>query len=135
MPFEDFSVAVETDPNSRITKTTRRVTWAGLNRNESAHVSIDKGVDFFSADFVIEMRIKISASNSGIFAQVWTMANVVGNWEAMRLASEDGLSIQHDLRFGTDPRLTVREMDGGAEFGGGFYKFVLGTVYYLKIVL
>jgi len=50
-PDEDFSTYTEEDPETLVTVTSSRVTWAGTAPNNVAYVCDDKTADHFDGDF------------------------------------------------------------------------------------
>ena len=54
MAYEDFTTFTEVDPNSHISTTATRVTYAGLARNEVAYLYKDYGAGYFQMGMGIE---------------------------------------------------------------------------------
>jgi len=81
MAVEDFTTYAEVDPNNRITVTAPKCETAGLSRNETAHVSKDRGVDHFG-DFecLFTIRTKTSGSADAIVLMA-VVANAVDDWK------------------------------------------------------
>ncbi len=131
MAIEDFGTYTEVDPNSRIAKTTRRVTWADLQtRNESAYVYSDKGVDFFSANFVHRLAFEITEYPGGIFVSPWVLANVVDDVSAINAG--DAIYILH-AGSGGNPAIRIDERVAGTSYTSSLYVISLNTPYFLSI--
>ncbi len=109
MAVEDFGNFTEVDPNSRITKTTRRVTWADWNRNDDALVYKDFGVDYFNGNFVFLCTLRLTVLDSGFFGAILTLANTIDILQDMDIASAPFLTIRLSLKFGTHIDLAVWE--------------------------
>ena len=57
MAVEDFTTYTEVDPNSRITVSSTKVTWASVQRDEDAYVYKDKGVNYFDENDLLKGTI------------------------------------------------------------------------------
>ncbi len=133
MAIEDFSTYTEVDPNSRVTKGTRRVTWASITRDETAYAYKDKGVAHFSGDFTHYLTINTTVVNTDniILGVHWALANTLDSWWDLKEASGDELSLYIDH----GPNLQLVEIDGGSvHVAAGAVAYTPGTILYLKIV-
>ena len=80
MVYEDFTAFTEVDPNSRFVATASRITFTGLQRDETAYVYKDKGVDFFDGDFEHQFNVHITAGSGAspnALNEVWALGNVL----------------------------------------------------------
>lgn len=140
MSIEDLSTYTETDPNSRITRTTRRVTWTGLTRNEDAYVYKDKGADHFNGNFVHLLTIRATGytGTSGTVncGAYWSVANLVDDWGGIDTANGDGLFLLARVNTSNgDQYIQIIELDGGAGYtSASAYEITVNTTYYIKIV-
>jgi len=132
MAEENFLTYPEIDPNSRITVTATRVTWAGLTGNEDAYVYSDKGVNYFNGDFVHLLTLCITASVNNAVIYPWALTNTLDDIYGIYLAGGSflGLRIQHQ----TTIQLGLGESDAGVYYESTYYVMTAGIVYYLKIV-
>ncbi|KKM74742.1 hypothetical protein LCGC14_1397280 [marine sediment metagenome] len=134
MAVENFTTYTEVDPNSKITVTSSKTSWATLRRNESAYVYIDKGVNYFGGDFTIYLTYNQTGGvgNSGA-GQCWTLANLVNDAQSIITANDDYLSIL--CTVGVLKAIQLEECDGGTlYYSAADYDITEGTDYYLKIV-
>lgn len=89
---QDLTGFTEVDPNSRVEKTTTRVTSTNVGRNEAAYVYKDKGANWFSGNFKHRLDIRVTGySGSSPLLVVWALANVVsdrtnGTWGGAGIA-------------------------------------------------
>lgn len=127
-PPVDFTSYTETDPNGRITVTADEIAFAGLTRNEDAHVYKDFGVAYFSGDFNIDFEFRRTALNTGI-AVICGLTNDVDDFRALITGGKDyqgvHLSEAGDVAMG--------ELDGGTPYFDG-YAVSNGTTYYCTFV-
>ncbi len=138
MALENFGTYTETDPNSRITKTTRRVTWTDLTRNEDAYVYKDEGVDYFGGDFVHFLTLRFTASEQDVSGGIWALTNDLDDLKGLKDANKDALYLTlAGFADTTKLWIALREMDGGTLYGssggdGSSYIVTVGTSYYLS---
>ena len=135
MAKEDFGTFTKVDPNSRITKGTRRVTWTALQRNEDAYVYDDKGAANFNGDFTHYLTVSFTATETSAEGGIWALTNDLDDLRGIDTANGDALffaflhsSTPNLLRF------SMIEVDGGTQYQSTLVTVVLSTVYYLKIV-
>jgi len=131
MAVENLTTYTEVDPNSRITKTATRSSYAGLTQNEDAYIYKDKGVGHFNGDFEHLIDVYLDASDEFGIVVVWGLANLVDDLGGIALASGDELSV-YFFYNGADRILRLRELVGGISYITN-YIVSLDTPYYLKI--
>ena len=132
MAEEDFGTHTEIDPNSRITKTTRRITFTALTNNEDAYVYLDKGTNFFDGDFAGEFIFFISVItvNQPVIAPL-ALTNSVDDLTGIDTANGSYLALYILYATGDIPRIGLKEVDSGtAYFDVTAIDFVLSTIYY-----
>jgi len=78
MSYEDFTTYTETDPNSRITKTSSKVTWTALTSGEKAWVAKFMGNDYFNGDFIHQFECEFSDPVWPAPSIFWTVADGPG---------------------------------------------------------
>lgn len=126
MATEDFTAYTEVDPNSRITVTSSRVTWASLPRNEDAYVYADKGVGHFAGDFehLLTIRDEMSGDATGLVA-FYVLANAVDDVFALyfshRLVQLD--VINGTIRLGCGNSSSF-PLDFTSAYGGAFTRYL-----------
>ena len=132
MAEEDFGTYTEVDPNSRITVTTRRVTWTALAQNEDAYVYKDKGIDFFSGDFAHHMTVHTSAVSGTARNGYWALTNILDDLTGIDTANGSYLALRLEY---TTPTLSFRlsEVDSGTYRESGSITISLNTTYYLTV--
>ncbi len=114
MANENFTTYTEVDPNSRITKTSTKVTWAALDRNETAYVYKDKGVDFFDGDFTHLLTVYMTTLVNGSYVYAWALTNDLNSIRVIDNANGDALGVWlGGLTAGVIPTITLYELDGG----------------------
>ncbi len=136
MSAKNFLIFQKTDPNSRITVASTRVTWAAIERNETAHASFDEGVTFFDSSFVHLLTVSATAIGNGMASFHWAVANDIDTFKAIQDASGSYLYFAFQ-GLSTTISLTINEMDAGTSYGDSFAaarSTIEGTIYYLKIV-
>lgn len=135
MALENFTTYTEVDPNSRIAKTSTKVTWTLLQRDEDAYVYKDKGADYFDGDFTHLLAIRLTAGDTSGFVKCWCLANLVDDAKGIEDVSGDYLAIYIKKSFANT--MAVEECDGGsltALSTGSTYELELNTTYYLKVI-
>lgn len=140
MAIEDFTTYTEDDPNSRITVTATKVSWAGLLNNEEGYVYADKGVNYYSGDF--EFQFTIRSISSGVPGSVgsnqptfWSLANLVDSYNDIYVANGDYLILLVGWSTGVWPYLVLQECSGGTLYGDSPVTFQISvdTEYYITI--
>ncbi len=138
MAVEDFTTYTEVDPNSRITVTSTKVTWTLIQRNEDAYVYKDKGVDFFSGDFTINLTYRHTGGSvqGAPIVNAWALTNLIDDEQGIIDASGDFLGLHVSAITSTTPsNIGLQEGDGGTRYIGiNGFRAVIDTDYYLKIV-
>lgn len=129
MATEDFTTYTETDPNSRITVTSAKVSWSGLTRNETAYVYADKGAAHFSGDFTHHFDGEsTSESASDSIGNFWMLANAVKNMQALDTDGDDYLACFY---FDQTPLIFLRERDSSTNYQD-FYSGASATQYWYE---
>lgn len=115
MPTEDFTTYTEVDPNSHITKTADRITWADLIRNEDAYVYKDKGVNHFDGDFEFRFKCEFTSSDNVGVSRMVMLANIIN--DAYYIES-NGDCLSYSFVKGGDAvyRFFIVEADGGTVY-------------------
>lgn len=126
---ENFTAFTEVDPNSRISKTSTRVTVSNLTNLEKAYVYKDKGEGYFTGDFKHCIDIRCVSAELAAECVVWCLANAIGG--AGETDHTDKLVV---FFFGhtTDPRIYLRERYNDAHTQTS-YIIEYDTTYYLTI--
>ncbi|KKL80643.1 hypothetical protein LCGC14_2002710 [marine sediment metagenome] len=132
MAAENFNTFSETDPNSLITRTSSRVSWEDLTRNEDAFVFLDKGVAFFAGSFVHRLTFSITAgdASSSLFSALWLVANAADSYDTVRAG--DALALLFFFS-GATPNIRLVESDGGSQAESAQFNITLGVTYHLTI--
>ena len=134
MAAEDFTTFTEVDPNGRISKTSSRVTWTLLQRDEDAYVYKDKGASFFNGDFVFELDVRLTGGSNNGFVYYWALANLVDDAKGIQDASGDSLGIIIKIGSAVSRRIVLEEVDGGSAFGDGAgFEIPFDTTFFLTI--
>lgn len=133
MGFENFTTYTEVDPNSRISKTAARVTWASLTRAEDAYAYSDKGAAYFDGDFTHYLTLYITSITLGTYVEIWALMSVVGSVQDVVDVSGDGLKIEARSSDGSVLNLYASEINGGTEYWSSALVLATSTLYYLKI--
>lgn len=129
---ENFLTYTEEDPNSRITVTSTKVTFASLTAQEDAYVYKDKGADSFSGNFVHLITVKLTAADSDGRAYVWALTNTVDDMKAIDDGGGSFLAV-FLYRYEAVYYLYLASCDSGT-VSTDTYTISLNTPYYLKIV-
>ena len=133
MAVEDFTTYTEVDPNSRVTVTATRITWAAIERDEITYVYKDKGVAFFGGDFTHYLTINTTAIGNGMVATHWAIANAIDTFEGIK--GDGGSQLTLRVSGGASTiGVTIGEVDSGTGYGDDYILYTAGTVLYLKIV-
>lgn len=133
--IENFIGYTRVDPNTRITRTTRRVTWASLNEDEEAYVYDDKGVDYFAGGFTHYATVYIDSFTGTPLWQCvpWALTNDIDSIRDIYNNSGDAEYLRFGVTGGAN-RAYISEVDGGDNRESPtYYTFALDTLYYLKI--
>ena len=140
MAVENFSGYTEVDPNTKITKTSTRVTWVGLTRVEDAYVYKDKTANYFDGDFTHQLTVNsvdltAPAGQATNIAICWAVGNTIGSWQDVDDASGDQLHLYIRVEgTGSKHKFLLGELDGGAAYNSATDLQIAGnTPYYLKI--
>ncbi len=129
---EDFTTYTEQDTNSHIVKTSTKVTFTNLTRNEDAYVYIDKGEDTFAGNFTHLLTVKLTAIDTNGRAFVWGLTNIVDDMQGIDDASGYYFGIMV-LNAGGQNWIYQNYCFGGTLQQDDF-AMTLNTPYYLKIV-
>jgi hypothetical protein len=137
MAIEDFTTYTETDPNSRITTTASKVSWALLSRDEDAYVYKDKGSGYFSNDFKFNFTHRTTASVASGVRTVgcWAITNIVDDLQGIDAANGDYITVLCGKTIPGAYTLSVWECDGGTIYSGvAAYAIELNTDYYCTVI-
>ncbi len=127
---EDFSGYTEADPSEDITKTSTRITFTNLPRNQESWVVKDYTAGFFDGDFEHLLTVRITASHSSGQGFIWALANEIGSWSTLT----SGTKRRQGIDFFRGYLLYLREgVEGGSEYTSGSYNAAINNIYYLKI--
>lgn len=131
--YEDFTVYFEQDVNAHITVAELSITFANIDRNESAWVRKDFGIDFFSGNFAHQAIVKATGHADAGMAGVWAMANTLDDLKGIDDASGDYLAVLMLYDTGASAyKLRLRECDSGTLYDDD-YTIAVDTEYYLTI--
>ena len=112
--YEDFTTYTKVDPNSRITVTASKVSFAGLASNESAYVYKDKGANYFAGNFTHKFDCKFTAHTSNDEQNtVWAIADYVGTFYPDVYTNGNGIGLAQ-YNTGGVYYLYLYEYTGGA---------------------
>ncbi len=130
MAAENFNLYTETDPNSRIERTSSRITWEDLTISETAFVYLDKGAGFFSDSFVHRIHTNISAADasSSSMGAVWMLTNAVDTFDDQT----DDLHLVF-RRSGATPQFLLQELIATSANSSGTFTATLGVDYFIEI--
>ena len=134
--IENFGGWIETDPNSRITVTSSRVTWTNLTRDEDAYVYKDKGVDYFSGNFEVQFTHRSTgyAWEGTLATNIWSLTNLVDDMLGIDEANGDALLVYVGNSLGDGkPYFVLQEFDAGSPYSSGTYAGEFNTDYYFTI--
>lgn len=96
MAFENFTTYDKTDEGTNITVIASKVSWAGLGRDDSSHVSDSKGVGHFSGDFAHKFECLWENEVEYGISIYWSLANQQGDFKEIRDASGDFLTFHNE---------------------------------------
>ena len=156
MASEDFTTYTEIDPNSKITKTSSKVLWDDLSRNEEAYVYKEMGYRFFNKDFTHKLKIQFSDCGNGYTIRVthWALSENVDDEKAwmdyfynavilfvydytwnIYLRIYDEGSPTSDIWSGAQESTTyyitiTRDRDGGISNSGRYTAYICTNGYY-----
>jgi len=114
---ENFNNYTEVDPGSDITRTTKQVTWTGLDRNVSSYVYADKGVNHFSGDFSHRFIVQFHDIQNYGFVVHWALANELHDWNYMYVNDKDELEFH---AYDDTEQLKILSMTGGELVSDGW---------------
>lgn len=128
---EDLLLFTEVDPNSHITLTTSRCTFAVLDKVEAAYAYQDKGEDYFSGDFSHDIKINMSGFTDAGLGAVWMLSDMVGAMNDIKVAGEYYIALWYSF---AGLMLVEQSVDAyGSMFGSGAFVIDVDTTYYLTI--
>ncbi len=125
-PFENLTTFTEVDSSSRLTLTTERVTAANLQRNVTAYLYKDFGVDHFAGDFSIDLDIRLTASENGGLIEFLALCNDIGDFGFRSTAISVAV-----YRDASNNILQLIEGDGGPSYSDAA-NISLNTTYYCR---
>jgi len=132
MATEDFTTYTEVDPNSHITKTASKITWAGLSAVEDAYVYKDYGANYFSGDFTHLITVKLTAATEDGRAYFWALTNAVDDMKGIDDAGGSYLAVFF-IKEPVNYTIYIEECNSGS-ISQDSSIISLNTPYYLKIV-
>jgi len=112
---QDFTTYTEVDPNSRITRTASKVTWAGLTRDEVAYVAKNMGADYFNGDFVHQFEIEFSGQSGTPVTIFWAVSRSLGDRADMGVGWYISFAWEHTTGYGLTLKCH-RWADGPTDF-------------------
>lgn len=129
MAYEDFTdYDQSSDPNTRQTVATNKLSWADMIRNEICYLADDKGVNHFSGDFEHKLEIQYHEDATDPLAAFWILANITDSFTGIENASEDAMVLYH---FG-DVVLRIGIIENGSTRVDTFASSQ-DTIYYVTI--
>jgi hypothetical protein len=126
---ENYTGFTEVDPNGRITITSSRISFAGLDTNETTYVYKDEGVDFFSGDFIHLVDFRIDTTSQYSVAGVWAVSNDLRGITYWYNNNKDSIVV---FWYGAGT-LYLREKDGASVYNDTAVSLSEDATYYLKI--
>lgn len=133
MACEDFTDYVEKDPNNRITVTSNKVNWAGIDRNESAWIVKNKGENHFDGDFEHLLEIYLdSESVLNATTAWWALSNTIDDFWGIQNSGISSLIVFSYVLGGGEYRYFIREGNGVINYDD-FCVLSPDTLYYLKV--
>ena len=135
MATEDFTTYVKVDPNSRITVTTSRITWAGLTLVEDAYVYKDYGASYFTGNHQSLFTFRASAQSAALICLIWALTNDIDDWQGLAVANKTIVGVALNSS-GADRHIYLTGLNAGAQTGPlPGYAYTFDTTYYLKVVI
>ena len=129
---EDFTTYTEEDPNTGITNTSTRVTWA-LNSVQLGYFYTDKGSNFFSGNFSHTFTtLQSLVQSGGLGYGCWLLSNTIDQMNLLH-ASNDVVSIRSYDGGGAPAGYRLEVIESGASKGVDTYVGAQGTVYYVTV--
>lgn len=126
----DFTTWTQVDPNSRISATAPKMSWAGIKKNETAYGYFDFGANFFDGDYEHLFKIYIDSDENGGYICLRCMSNALGDMRTLQLASEHLEMVTYHT---SDPNRTLYLYEAQATNGyTDSYTPALDTPYYCK---
>lgn len=116
------------DDSGWLSRTTTRITFTAMARNDDAYVWKDFGVDFFDGDFSHLSEFFVSALGANGLACIHMLSNAVDDFTGLVLASEDLLT-SFIQRVGGNYIVRLAESDGGAFYADTSSTLTLSTLY------
>ena len=130
-PTEDFTSSnwnngvAQSDPNSRLTITANRVTWAGLTSDETCYFYRDAGVDHFSGNFEHLLKVYDDYGTGSSRVMFWSLANYVG-------ALDGGQNHIYSFVYYSTAIMYLRESYDSSSYSD-YCSISFDTVYYCEI--
>jgi len=97
MALENFTTFDETDENSKVTiDSATKVSWSGLQRDDTAHVSKSYGANHFAGDFTHKFEMYFGSLLNSAWTAHWALCNsqvemtaILGGLDALIILSYD----------------------------------------------
>ncbi len=129
---ENYTTYTEVDPNSRITITSAtRIDYAGIQRDEGAYVYTDKGANYYSGDFEIQVDIHLTSGDTNSVTFALMLANLID--DAFYIQQNDDLLGVQINRGASGTTIILRESVNGTTQTDTNSALTLDTTYYLTV--
>lgn len=128
MAYEDFTTYDETDEGDNVTVAQNKVSWEDLARDETSHVSSDKGVNHFGGDFEHLFECQYSGANGWEIHSYWAIANVQQNMKEIDDAGGD-----YQAFTNANEEFKLKVIENGGTSDDTWADPVSGTTYYITL--
>ena len=135
MATEDFTTWAETDPNSRLSQTSARSTFAGVQRDEDAYLSNDFGVDNFDKDndLVFNFHTQITSTAASAAIGLAGLSNDLDDMDGLITNGKDWIGVYYIDIAGT-MTFRVAEITGvGISNTSSTASYSTSTTYYFTL--
>jgi len=130
---ENLTGYTETDPNSHITKTSSKISFAGLTRNEDAYVYKDFTANYFNGSFTHYVTVYFQDTGGDNNVAVnWQLTNDIDDYYGLISGGKSFLAVVTQ-KYGTALYMYLREQDGANYYQDSNTALSLDTPYYLTI--
>ena len=128
MATQNLTTYTEVDPNNHLSETATRVTASTLNRDETAYLYKDFGVDYFNAlDIDFEIIVGAASSTAGGFGGL-CVSNTLDSIDGF--SAYDISALAHESASAPNHRIYLYR---GAVAAGEAYGINPDTLYYLTL--
>lgn len=132
MATEDLTTYTKTDPLSRLTVTSSKVTWVGVRRNEDTYLYKDKGANHFDGDLEHLLDFRYEGAGYWSLTNCWALCNLINDFDDIDAAGGDGLAVVQREESSGVHKLFLKELDGGTQYDD-VYTASEPVTYYLKV--